>query len=104
MLSLTTVAAEPEHRCFIPELDGNITMAMFNNSGIEDWIPRDSNGVFEKCLMFTEPGGNETMHCNQWVFDDTYYGDTRVTEWNMVCGDRWRRSISQSTYMLGEFM
>lgn len=108
MLSLTTVAAEPDHRCFVPEVDQNITSATYNVTGIdrilmEDWIPlRD--GKWDGCEMFTTFQGNATQECVfGYVFDDTYYGSTKATEWGLVCGKRWMRSVAQSTYMLGNF-
>lgn len=104
MLSLTTVAAVPDHRCFVPEIDVNITEAVYNASGLEDWIPKDEDGDWASCRMYTTAGGNDTMKCQAWVYDHIYYGDTRVTEWDLVCDQRWMKAVAQSMYMLGKIL
>ncbi len=36
-----------------------------------------------------------------WVFDQSLFPVTAVTDFVMVCGDDWKRSTAQSLYMFG---
>lgn len=101
MLSLVTIAAVPDHRCFIEGVDLNSTIAAWNSTEIREAIPL-INGELDSCNMFI-PGTNETTSCSQFVYDDTYYKDTRSMDWNMVCDNRFRGAIAQTIYMLGVF-
>lgn len=101
MLSLVTIAAVPEHRCFIDGIDTNSSIAAWNSTGILEAIPL-INGELDSCNMFM-PGTNETTSCSQYVYDDTFYKDTRSMDWNMVCDNRFRGAIAQTVYMLGVF-
>lgn len=101
MLSLVTIAAVPQHRCFIEGVDAFNSTAAWNTTEIVDAIP-SVNGVLDSCLMFVA-GSNDTTTCSKYVYDDTYYKDTRSMQWNMVCEDRFRGAIAQTIYMLGVF-
>lgn len=101
MLSLVTIAAVPNHRCFIDGVDSNTTIAPWNSTGILEAIPI-INGELDSCSMFI-PETNETSSCAKYVYDDTYYQDTRSMDWNMVCDNRFRGAIAQTIYMLGVF-
>lgn len=98
MLSLVTINAIPDHRCYIEGVDTGI---------YSDWNKTElassfslKNDLPESCHMLV--GGNITK-CSRYVYDDTYYKDTRSMDWNMVCDDRFRGSIAQTIYMLGVF-
>lgn len=100
MLSLVTVAAVPEHRCFIDGVDTNETIAPWNSPEIRAAIPIKDLGVYS-CSMFSE---NQTIvPCKSYVYDHTYYKSSRAIEWNYVCEKRWMISIAQTVYMLGVF-
>lgn len=101
MLSLVTIAAVPDHRCFIEGVDFNNSIAAWNATEIREAIPL-INGELDSCSMFV-PGTNETTSCSQFVYDETYYKDTRSIDWNMVCDNRFRGSLAQTIYMLGVF-
>lgn len=101
MLTLMTVAAVPDHRCFIDGVDTNTTAAAWNSTGIIDAIPM-KDGALDSCHMYI-PGTNETSTCSEYVYDDTYYTDTFAKAWNMVCDNRYRGAIAQTVYMLGVF-
>jgi len=85
MLSLVTVAAVPEHRCFDPSVDEVENASYF--------------GVYnnESCYL----NGTE---CDQWVYDPTYYPSSRAIEWNFVCSQRWMGAVAQSIFMFGVFV
>lgn len=99
MLSLVTVAAVPEHRCFIAGVDTNTSYAPWNSSEILAAIPK-KNLALDSCSMYL---GNGTVPCESYVYDDTYYKSSRTIEWNFVCNQRWMGAIAQTTYMFGVF-
>lgn len=104
MLSLVTVAAVPEHRCFIKGFDMSHMqpISAWNSSELLAAIPT-KNGVLESCSMFVPNSTNETMSCTSYVYDDTYYKSSRSIDWDLVCNRRWMGSIAQTIYMLGVF-
>lgn len=92
MLSLVTVGAIPEHRCFIPGVDTDEEAALWNSTKIWSAIPTDADGGLSSCYMFS---GNNTVACEKYVYDKTYYHSTRATEWDFVCDKRWMIAIAQ---------
>ncbi|XP_050296071.1 organic cation transporter protein isoform X1 [Anthonomus grandis grandis] len=98
MLSLVTVAAVPDHRCQIPDEDDTV----FNNTLLSDYMQYLPNGALDRC-QYLNVTTNETVRCNSWVYDDTYYKSSRAIEWNFVCDQRWMGAVAQSMYMFGVF-
>ncbi|XP_036273120.1 solute carrier family 22 member 6 [Pipistrellus kuhlii] len=103
-------AAIPAHHCRPP--------AGANRSGHrepEAWLPRDPQGRPESCLRFTSPhrglpwpngseaNGTETTEpCpDGWIYDNSTFSSTIVTEWDLVCSHRALRQLAQSLYMVG---
>lgn len=100
MISLVTVGATPEHRCFIEGVDTNTTYAPWNSTGITSAIPHYDDGRLKSCVMF---GANQSIvPCESYVYDRTYYQSSRTIDWDFVCDKRWMISIAQSLYMLGK--
>lgn len=101
MMSLVTVAAVPEHRCFIPGVDTNSTSyASWNSTEVLDSIPMKGDAL-DNCHMY---GPNETIiECMSYIYDNTYYKSSRTIDWNFVCDKRWMGSIAQTIYMFGVF-
>lgn len=98
MLSLVTINAIPQHRCYIEGTDTNVysdwnTTGLISSFQLKEDLP-------DSCHMLID--GNLTK-CSRYVYDDTYYKDTRSMDWNMVCDDRFRGAIAQTVYMLGVF-
>lgn len=101
MMSLTTVGATPEHRCFIEGVDTNTSYAPWNSTGITSAIPRNADGELSSCSMY---GVNNTIiPCVSYVYDRTYHQSSRTIEWDFVCDKRWMGSMAQTLYMLGTF-
>lgn len=101
MLSLVTVGAIPEHRCFIDGVDTNESFAAWNSTEIMASIPLNDNGGLSSCYMYA---GNETkVPCTSYVYDRTYYKSSRAIDWDFVCDKRWMIAIAQTLYMLGTF-
>lgn len=101
MLTLVTIAAVPDHRCFIDGVDTNTSVAAWNSTEIRAAIPWVEQKL-DSCHMFV-PGSTNITTCSQYVYDDTYYTDTVSIAWNMVCDNRYRGAIAQTLYMLGVF-
>ncbi|CAH2047294.1 unnamed protein product, partial [Iphiclides podalirius] len=101
MLSLVTVAAVPEHRCWIEGLDTNESIAAWNSTEVLAAIPSTLDGRIHSCYMFNE--FNETVKCSKWVFDTQYRSSSRAIEWDFVCDKRWMGAVAQTVYMLGVF-
>lgn len=100
MLSMVTVAAVPEHRCFIGGIDNSsYSFTPWNSSEILAAIPTKANGELDSCYMYD--GRNGTQPCSSYVYDRTYYKTSRSIDWNFVCDRRWMGNIAQTVFMLG---
>ncbi|XP_013192131.1 organic cation transporter protein isoform X1 [Amyelois transitella] len=101
MLSLVTVAAVPEHRCWIDGVDTNVTAAPWNSSEILNAIPKAEDGIeLQSCYMYEN---NLTVACSRFVYDTTYRSSSRAIEWDLVCDKRWMGALAQTIYMMGVF-
>lgn len=103
MLSLVTVAAVPEHRCFIEGVDStsfNTTSSVLDYNALGEYIPLNNDGELESCWMFD--GSNRTT-CTSYVYNTTYYKSSRTMEWDLVCDRKWMGALAQTVYMLGVF-
>ncbi|XP_055595322.1 organic cation transporter protein [Uranotaenia lowii] len=102
MLSLVTVAAVPEHRCFIDGLDTvNGSYADHSFDVLKEYIPLTSDGSLDSCSMYTS--GNQTVPCVSYMWSSEYYKSSRTIEWELVCDRRWMGALAQTIYMLGVF-
>ncbi|CAH0553380.1 unnamed protein product [Brassicogethes aeneus] len=102
MLSLATVAAIPDHRCVIPEVDLNPDGSIIFNAtfATTEFIPRLESGKINSCLGWNVTT-NSTYTCQKWIYDDTYYQTSRAIDWDFVCDRKWMGSVAQSIYMVG---
>ncbi|XP_059057509.1 organic cation transporter protein isoform X1 [Achroia grisella] len=100
MLSLVTVAAVPEHRCWIDGVDTQGSTAAWNSTEILAAIPQSPTGALSNCYIYEN---NETTACSKWVYDTKYRSSSRAMEWNLVCDKRWMGALAQTVYMLGVF-
>ncbi|XP_075404146.1 solute carrier family 22 member 6 isoform X1 [Tenrec ecaudatus] len=103
-------AAIPTHHCRPPAATN-----LSQDGGLEAWLPRDREGRPESCLRFTSPqwgppsaNGTETNVtgatepcADGWIYNDSTFSSTIVTEWDLVCTHRALRQLAQSLYMAG---
>ena len=82
-MSMIFVGATPEFKC-ADGFDANATFAS---------LPAET----PKC----HPSGDNSSSCTRWVFDDSVYQSTVVTEWDLVCGRKPLLSMLQSWLMIG---
>lgn len=43
----------------------------------------------------------ETVYCDRYIYDDSMYESSTVTEWDMVCSRAWMTATSDSLFMVG---
>ncbi|XP_070839231.1 organic cation/carnitine transporter 2-like [Chaetodon trifascialis] len=118
-LSIVFLADTPTHRCLIPA-QVNLTAA-WRNSSIP--LEEDKHGgalVPSKCsrykleemLSFSDRGllpgvdvnlsNVATEGClDGWEYDRSVYVSTIVTEWDLVCDDRWKNPLTSSLFFCG---
>jgi hypothetical protein len=71
MPTLLTVAAVPDHRCAVPGVDENGTVALWNSSEVMSSVPLTKDGVLDSCHLI-DATTNSSVKCSLWVYDDTY--------------------------------
>ncbi|XP_040907432.1 solute carrier family 22 member 5-like [Toxotes jaculatrix] len=118
-LSIVFLADTPPHRCLVPARV-NLTAAWRNSS-----IPLEEDGhsgalVPSKCyryrlddlLSFSErdllPGVDVNLSnvpkegcLDGWEYDRSVYISTIISEWDLVCDDRWKNPLTSSVFFCG---
>ncbi|KAM8971308.1 solute carrier family 22 member 12-like [Sarcophilus harrisii] len=114
-------AAIPAHRCRIPLLDNataspNVTGGPGPEALLRAFIPLDEHQKPERCRRFLHPqwqllepntsdpnssvAGTEPC-LDGWVYDQSNFTSSIVSEWNMVCDWLFLKPMTQSIYMAG---
>ncbi|KAM8706362.1 hypothetical protein ACLKA7_010611 [Drosophila subpalustris] len=107
--------ARPEFRCLLPHEDA--ASVRFESLPREQWTrayPNDSvTGKSDTCLYFNVDytgdylSGNQTwtqngtLQCSSYVYDQSKYLNSAVTEWDMVCSRSLLSATSDSLFMVG---
>ncbi|CAL4074588.1 unnamed protein product [Meganyctiphanes norvegica] len=110
-------AGTPHYRCFVQDCDLNITARnIYDSSFINYTIPlndidrkpatcsrfkrKSSKSYRKSCLP--EDFTNETEACfNGYVFDNSTFHSTIVTEFNLTCSSDWEIKAAQSVFFGG---
>ncbi|XP_042298478.1 solute carrier family 22 member 7-like [Sceloporus undulatus] len=111
------LAAIPPHHCAISHQNW---LANFTKE--EVWlisIPRDSEGVFSSCKMFSEPQFHLLVNSTQeaadttanittiqscqhgWVYDQSQFTSTIATQWDLVCEQRGMNQATATFFFIG---
>ncbi|XP_049447050.1 solute carrier family 22 member 5-like [Epinephelus fuscoguttatus] len=117
-MSVVFVADTPPHRCLIPA-HINLTAA-WRNSSIPLEESHSGAPVPSKCsryklidvLRFSDRGllpgvdvnltNVQTESClDGWDYDQSVYISTIISEWDLVCDDRWKKPLTSSLFFCG---
>ncbi|XP_046740243.1 organic cation transporter protein-like [Diprion similis] len=110
----TYLAGRPEFRCLMPEENpDNVTYEENTTHPIWD----NDTGTWTRCKRYdlnyqilNDKGSSENLsltpplvECDSFVYDESQYGFTVSTKWNLVCNDAWLKPTSESLFMVGVF-
>ncbi|XP_061396833.1 organic cation transporter protein-like [Musca vetustissima] len=111
--------ARPEFRCVLPFENAGENQTRFENFNKTLWnlaYPYDTiTDTYQVCEYYdvdynedylngsslAVPSGNETKSCEHFVYDQSVYKSSAVTEWNMVCSRQLLSATSDSLFMVG---
>ncbi|KAK2817096.1 hypothetical protein Q5P01_025287 [Channa striata] len=101
------MAAVPSHHCDLSAFnDGDVFGNLTLDQKLAVGVPAEQDGTLSSCWMFSEPqyqhlsgsNSNESaliVECqNGWVYDNSTFKSTVVTEWDLVCS---RKGLSKAT-------
>ncbi|XP_051903651.1 solute carrier family 22 member 5-like [Hippocampus zosterae] len=108
------VADTPAHRCLVPAHRVNLT-AEWRNVSIpleEDGRPAECSRYRLDALLTYSEAGFQPSDVNLtavpregcldgWEYDRSVYTSTIVSEWDLVCGQQWKKPLTLSLYFCG---
>ncbi|XP_046458204.1 organic cation transporter protein-like [Daphnia pulex] len=122
-MSLTFTGGVPDYRCFVDGCDevesqgqGDFSHPWLNNTipGWEDDASSSDNRIKKQCYVYNHTWNNveeclagsdvnidQEIQCSEWVYDDSIFGSTIVTEFELTCDDEHKQPIASTVYMAG---
>ncbi|KAF6035048.1 Orct [Bugula neritina] len=100
-LASVFIAATPEYRCAHNSedetFDFNVSALHYNRSAIQD---------YSGCLDYSGSVGNDIIaeKCERFVYSREYFTRTIVTDWDLLCGDKFKSTLSTMVYMGGKLV
>jgi len=103
----------PQHRCFVSQCDGVSAGSLYDDSFVNFTIPWDEDlETYGRCKMYTVNASDSKCEkesfvpdpltsCASWVFDHQLLKSSAVEDYEMVCKHEWRKSLTQTMYMVG---
>ncbi|GIY33796.1 solute carrier family 22 member 6 [Caerostris extrusa] len=85
-LAITFFAPNMDFRCVEPSYEEE---------------PGANETAFDNRCEVPANGSNASVPCTKWEYDTSFYSQTIVSEWDLVCGREWFISLNKSVYMLG---
>jgi hypothetical protein len=117
------LGASPAHWCAVEELANATTLYGWSTEQIRNLsiptgaeceyydldyagILRRSGGRYEgaQALAETEGAGVGLKECRAWIYDDSVFSSTTVTQFDLVCHRKHLVATIQATYMVGIFV
>ncbi|XP_070835104.1 solute carrier family 22 member 7-like isoform X1 [Chaetodon trifascialis] len=108
------MAAVPTHHCNVTALDDGIVFRNLTaDQKLAVGIPAEQDGTPSSCRMFSKPqyqhlsGSNSsedavTVQCqNGWVYDNSTFKSTLVTEWDLVCSRKGMNKATVTVFFIG---
>ncbi|XP_067885093.1 organic cation/carnitine transporter 2-like [Heterodontus francisci] len=110
-LSMVFVADTPQHRCRLSN-SSNVVIGGKSSVNLSLRLPMeelDGEQVYSKCTKYKTyvgDGFNDTTRgiepCTDgWVYSTDRYISTIVSEWNLVCDNKWKGPFTVSVFFLG---
>lgn len=104
----------PDYRCKFPFIDNDTTLSLSNEELLNITTPKKEDGSYEFCKRYaynyscTSPDVSDCvdtsskMACDDgYVFDDSIFPETVITEFQLVCDDVVLDSLATALYMVG---
>jgi len=106
------IAFVPDHRCYIDSCDNS--SSSYQEDFLNFTIPWNAEDeTYSKCQMYQQKNNSAdqclsedfdedfTSNCLSWKFNDDLIHSTAVEDFEMICGNKSRKSLTQTMYMVG---
>ncbi|XP_069956927.1 organic cation transporter protein-like [Cherax quadricarinatus] len=105
VVCMTFVGYPVKHRCVVSVCDDNNTH--YEEKFVEWAIPEGEkcrvreleNNITDQCKQ--DVFSNSTTHCSKWVYDNSLFSATTVSQFDLTCERTWLGPLAVSVYMAG---